>query len=83
MEEESKPLGWQGTKAVVDALFKADYKWITSVRFWRCLIQDEGARLISQFLIRYKECTILELLECEIHPLGCEFLNNVFMPGGG
>ena len=76
-------LGWQGTKAIVEALIKVDYKWISSVRFWRGKIQDEGARIISQFLIKYEECVILELLDCAITPLGCEFLNNVFMPGTG
>ena len=76
-------MGWQGLKAIVDALSKADYKWINSFRIWAGKIQDEGARLLSQYLCRYEEVAILELLDCAITPLGCEFLNNVFMPGTG
>ena len=28
-------LGWQGTKAIVDALLQVEYKHCTSIRFWK------------------------------------------------
>ena len=71
-------LGWQGTKAIVEAMTQANYKHCTSIRFWRTKCQDEGARLITDYLIRFKDCIILELLDCVITPLGCEHLNRAF-----
>mmetsp|Transcript_7396 Transcript_7396/g.8930 ORF Transcript_7396/g.8930 Transcript_7396/m.8930 type:complete len:228 (+) Transcript_7396:29-712(+) len=71
-------LGWQGTKAIVEALITANYKHTVSIRLWRSKCQDEGARLIANYLIKNKDCGILELLDCAITPLGCEQLNKAF-----
>ena len=64
--------GWQGCKAWVDTLIAVNYKHATSIRLWNGKCQDEGARLVANYLIKNKECGILELLGCEITPLGCE-----------
>ena len=82
-ERTHGPIGWQGAKAIIEALMQAQYGHCTSIRFWEGKIQDEGVRLLSQYLCRYRNCTIIDLLKCEITPLGCEFLNNVFMPHTG
>lgn len=39
--------------------------------------------MISGYLVKNKDCTILELLDCAITPHGCEFLNSVFTPKVG
>ena len=36
--------------------------------------------MITQYLTKNKDCVVLELLDCMISPLGCEFLNRAFMP---
>ena len=69
---DEEGLGWQGVKAFIDAMIACNYKHTTSIRLWNGKCQDEGARLISIYLIKNKECSILELLGCEISPLGCE-----------
>jgi len=74
-------LGWQGVKAMIDAMTQADYQHCKSIRLWRAKAQDEGARVIAAYVRRFKNCTVLELLDCEISPLGCEFLNDAFMMG--
>ena len=62
----------------------AKFKHCVSIRLWRGKSQDEGARLIADYIIRYHDVTVLELLDCLITPLGCEFLNRAFnMHTGG
>lgn len=73
-------LGWQGTKAIVDAMITSNYKHCVSIRLWRGKCQDEGTRIIAQYLIKNKDCNILELLDCQVTPLGCEHLNLAFTP---
>ena len=76
-------LGWQGTKAIIDAMVQANYQHTTSLRFWKSKVQDEGARLISNYLCKFRNCIVLELLDCNITPLGCEFLTQAFTPKVG
>lgn len=54
-----------------------------SLRLWKGKCQDEGVRIIVNYLLRNPNCTILELLDCQITPLGCEFLNRAFTPRTG
>ena len=61
----------------------ANYKHCVSIRFWKGKCQDEGARLVSEYLIKFHNVSVLELLDCEISMLGCEFLNQAFMPRTG
>ena len=71
-------------KAILDAMTQANFKHCTSIRLWRGKCQDEGARLISTFIIKNHQIEVLELLDCLITPLGCEFLNQAFtMHTGG
>lgn len=55
---------------------------LKSLRIWEGEIGDEGARAIHQFIINTNNASIalIELLNCNIGPLGCEFLSRVFEP---
>ena len=66
---------------MIDAMTQADYQHCKSIRLWGAKAQDEGARLVSAFVKRFKNCTVLELLDCQITSLGCEFLNEAFQMG--
>ena len=61
-------------KAIIDACKTVNYKHIYSIRFWKAKCQDEGIRLVSQYILSAPNITILELLDCKITPFGCEFL---------
>jgi Ran GTPase-activating protein (RanGAP) involved in mRNA processing and transport len=52
------------------------------VRIWDGDIGDEGCRAFQQFITdkRNSSVTILELLNCGIGPLGCEFISRMFEP---
>ena len=56
------------------------YKHIMSIRLWKGKIQDEGARYVSAYVCKMSNCTILELLDCQITALGCEFLMKTCYP---
>ena len=73
-------LGWQGTKAIIDAATTTNYNHITSIRLWAGHIQDEGVRIICGYIVRNKGVETLELLNCDITPLGCEYLNKALTP---
>ena len=44
------------------------------------MCQDEGARYIAAYVCQQSNCTILELLDCGITTLGCEFLQKACYP---
>ena len=73
-------LGWQGTKAIIEAMITANYKHCESIRLWKGRCFDEGARHIALYLTKFHNCTVLELLDCQITSLGCEFLMPAFTP---
>jgi Ran GTPase-activating protein (RanGAP) involved in mRNA processing and transport len=43
-------LGWQGVKALMDALIHIDYKHTFSLRLWKTYCEDEGVRHICYWL---------------------------------
>ena len=50
------------------------YEHLKKIRIWKGCIGDEGVRFISKFLtIRYS-LDLIDLLDNEITPLGCEFI---------
>lgn len=73
-------IGWQGTKAIIEAMMTANYKHCESIRLWKGRCFDEGARQIALYLTKFHNCTVLELLDCGITALGCEFLMPAFTP---
>ena len=64
----------------MEAMIQANYQHCGSIRLWRGKCQDEGARHIANYITRFHNCTVLELLDCNLTPLGCEFLNRAFVP---
>ena len=67
----------------MDAATQTNYKHISSIRFWTGHIQDEGVRVVCNYLVKNNEVDVLELLDCDITTLGCEFLNKALAPRSG
>ena len=67
----------------MEAASNCNYKHIISIRLWNGHVQDEGLRVISNYIMKNRNVEILELLDCEITPLGCEFLNRALIPKQG
>ena len=66
------PIGWQGTKAVMDALRSVEYEHCKSIRFWQCGCEDEGVRAIVNYIaVNPLNVNMLDLMFNEITPLGC------------
>ena len=55
---------------------------LKSLRIWEGDIGDEGVRAIHQFIIETNNSSLnlLEFLNCNIGPLGCEFISRIFEP---
>lgn len=73
-------VGSPGARALADALRETEYKLLRSMRFWKANIEDEGVRALCQFLQTNMTVNSLELMECSISPLGCEFLGGLLGP---
>lgn len=43
-------IGWQGIRSLMEAAMQAKYKHCSSIRLWRTKCEDEGVRLIMQFM---------------------------------
>lgn len=64
----------------MDALKEVDYPYCKSVRMWKVKAQDEGVRSTCQFLEKNKTVKILEFMDNEVGPLGCEFIGRLMDP---
>lgn len=73
-------MGWQGIKAIMDALRAVKYKHGRSIRMWKTGCQDEGVRNICMYMEETNSVVILELLDNLITPLGCEFIGRALLP---
>ena len=67
-------VGPSGVRAIMDALRETEYPHIKSIRCWKTGSEDEGLRAIAQFMMSQPIITLLEMIKCDISPLGCEFL---------
>lgn len=74
-------MGAEGMRALAEALRDFEYKFLREVHLWGAKIEDEGMRALSLYLSHNASVTTLDLTNCAIGPLGCEFLSNVFGPG--
>jgi hypothetical protein len=72
-------LGWQGVRAIMDALKTVKYQHCRSIRFWKVACEDEGVRAICQYLKIAHNCQLLELLDNGMTSLGCEFISKILM----
>ena len=75
-----EPLGWQGTRALMDALRSVNYQHTKTIRLWKTNSEDEGTRSVCQFIMGAENVVILELLDNMITPLGCEHIGKLLMP---
>ena len=64
----------------MDALRTVKYPHAVSIRLWRAGAGDEGTRAVCQYIETTNSVTILELLDNNITPLGCEFLGKLIAP---
>ena len=55
---------------------------LKSLRIWEGELGDEGVRDIVNFIIQTNNSSLklIELLNCNIGPLGCEFISRIFEP---
>ena len=73
-------LGWQGTRALMDALRVVKYTHCFSIRFWKTHCEDEGLRCIVQFISEgTSPVQILELLNCGLTKLSCSFIGKMML----
>lgn len=56
------------------------YDHCKSIRIWDGNLGDEGVRAFYQFIVDTNKASIslIELLNCNIGPLGCEFISRMF-----
>lgn len=73
-------LGADGTRALADALRDTNYMHLRTIRCWRASTEDEGTRSICQYLRNTPSILTLELLECGLTSLSCEFLGRLLSP---
>lgn len=83
----NEKIGEFGARALCKALQNSTkdgkgFPLLKSLRIWEADIGDEGVRAIHQFIINTNNASIglIELLNCNIGPLGCEFISRVFEP---
>ena len=73
-------LGWQGVRALMDALRAVNYQHAKSIRLWKSGCEDEGTRAVCLYLKANLNVQVLELLDNGITKLGCEFLSGCLAP---
>ena len=73
-------LGWQGTRALMDALRSVNYQHTRTIRLWKTDSEDEGCRSVCQYIAGCDSVVMLELLDNKITPLGCEHIGKLLMP---
>ena len=62
------------------ALIDVDYPHTKSIRLWKAACQDEGVRWTCNYIAMCAQVQILELLDNDITPLGCEFIGRLLNP---
>ena len=64
-------------------MIAAKYQHLISIRFWKGKCQDQGLRIICDYMLINNNLILLELMNCAITPLGCEFLTRGLDPSLG
>ena len=73
-------LGWQGVRAVMDALKQVKYSHTKSIRLWKTMCEDEGVRALCEYVNIAPNVLLIELLDNSITKLGCEFISRILSP---
>lgn len=83
----NEKIGEFGARALATALKKSTkgekgMPILKSLRIWEGELGDEGVRDIEKFIIETNNSSLhlIELLNCNISPLGCEFISRIFEP---
>ena len=73
-------IGPDGIRALADALRDTNYVHLRSFRCWKAGAEDEGTRSIAQYMRMTPSILTLELMECGLTSLACEFLGRLLSP---
>lgn len=75
-----EPTNPNAIQAIFAAIHDAKIDTLISIRFWKIKAQDEGIRAQSTYMIANKTVEVVDVLDNEITPLGCEFLGRAIHP---
>lgn len=75
-----EPTNPNALQVIFAAIHEAKIDTLKSVRFWKIKAQDEGVRALSKYMMQNKTVEVVDLLDNEITPLGCEFLGRALHP---
>ena len=64
----------------MDALTLAKYKHAKIIRFCKTNCEDEGARVVCNYVAINENVALLDLMSNLISPLGCEFIGKLMAP---
>jgi len=64
----------------MDALKLAKYQHTRTIRLWKTGCEDEGVRSTAAYIKTCPSVAWLELLDCGVTSLGCEFLAEILLP---
>jgi hypothetical protein len=70
----------EGLRALADALRDTTYTHLKSIRLWGSKTRDEGTRSLCQYMRVSPSILILEMIQCELTSLSCEFLGRLLSP---
>ena len=70
----------EGIRALADALRDTTYTHLKSIRLWGSRTKDEGTRSLCQYMRISNSILSLELIQCELTSLSCEFLGRLLSP---
>ncbi|OMJ68997.1 hypothetical protein SteCoe_33405 [Stentor coeruleus] len=73
-------MGPDAIRALADALRDTSYPHLRTIRCWRAGAEDEGTRSLTQYMRICISIVTLELMECGISYLGCDFLGRLLSP---
>jgi len=70
----------EGIRALADALRDTNYVHLKTIRLWGAKSRDEGTRSLCQYMRVTSSILTLELIQCELTSLSCEFLGRLLNP---
>ena len=62
----------------MDGLTDLQYPYLKKIRLWKIDLQDEGVRVICNYVEKVNSVEYLDLMDNKVTPLGCEFLGKMF-----
>ena len=56
----------------MDGLTDLQYPYLKKIRFWKIDLQDEGVRVICNYVEKVNSLEYLDLMDNKVTPLGCD-----------